>query len=202
MKIYDNETISKKIKHRDKITKIIMRIVNPILIILFIICVTLFIKKILFNEKNPSFLGFRTFIIASGSMEPKLNVGDMVIIKETKQEKIKKDDIITFKEEDKETTVTHRIIEVIEKDGMVKYRTKGDNNNTADSYLVPYDNIEGVYQFKIGKIGAAILKSQNIIAIIGIITFFYILFVIGEKKDDKNIIRHKKRKEYEEKNLK
>ena len=197
MKIYDNETISKKINKKNKKSKIIRAIVNPIIIILFLICIIVFLKKILYPNKNPSIFGYQAFIIASGSMEPKLNIGDMVVIKKVKKEQIKKGDIITFLEEGKENTVTHRINDIINQDGETKYQTKGDNNNAIDSYLVPYENIQGVYKFKIGKIGIAILNSQNIVAIIFIITFFYILLVIGERKDDKKIVRHEKREEYE-----
>ena len=84
--------------------------------------------------------------IKSGSMSPKINVGDAVLIyKNVDKKKLKKDDIIAYESQDKELVV-HRIIR-INKDGS--YMTKGDFNNTADNKFVKFKQIKGIVKFKI-----------------------------------------------------
>ena len=45
--------------------------------------------------------------------------------------------------------VTHRVIEIVEEDGEILFRTRGDNNNTEDKELVPAENLVGIYKMRI-----------------------------------------------------
>lgn len=71
------------------------------------------------------FFGYRPVVIMSGSMEPEIQTGAIVITQKTKD--IKKGDIMFFESEDG-VSVIHRCIEI--KDG--EYITKGDNNKIKD----------------------------------------------------------------------
>ena len=122
---------------------------------IFICNLILIIQKVKQPNKVPNFLGYKVFAIVSGSMEPTLQIGDLVIVKTTKQEEIRKNDIITFSQEG--YSITHRIVNIIQKDGKVYYQTKGDRNTANDEELVSYENIEGVYILKIPKIGNIVL---------------------------------------------
>ena len=88
------------------------------------------------NGLTTKIYGYTTLIVSSGSMEPELMVGDVIIIKEC--ESYNKGDIITFNINN-EYLVTHRIIEENEN----HYITKGDNNNSADDNIVLEEQIEG-----------------------------------------------------------
>ena len=92
-------------------------------------------------------------------METKINIGDLVIVKEIEPKNLKVNDIIAFREK-KDFVTTHRIIEVVNGDDIC-FKTKGDNNNTADDGNVCAKSIEGKYKFKIPKIGSAILFIQK-----------------------------------------
>src|SRR5688572_3055096 len=73
---------------------------------------------------NVSLFGsYRSFLVQSGSMEPSIMTGDIIVIKE--QQEYMKSDSITFKTEDGRV-VTHRIVEVIEENGEKTFVTKGD----------------------------------------------------------------------------
>jgi len=103
----------------------------------FIYIVILIILSLVFTLNllsilNKSFLGFRIFKVATGSMEPYLKIGDLVIIKSSSNYKIQ--DVITFKDEN-DKYVTHRIIKY---DGE-KLITKGDANNTEDNPITKND---------------------------------------------------------------
>ncbi|MCX4255253.1 MAG: signal peptidase I [Bacilli bacterium] len=82
------------------------------------------------------FCGIGSLIVSSGSMEPELSIGDIIIIKECANYEV--GDIITYNVEDK-YFVTHRIVD---KEGN-DFVTKGDNNNVKDNQIVLKENIEG-----------------------------------------------------------
>lgn len=136
-----------------------MKIVKKILtIIIMIILVTiLFISGVILvnsyvhPDEVPSFFGWKPFIVLSGSMETKIMTGDVAVVKEVDTSNLKVGDIIAFKGSD-DIVVTHRIVEITEIDGKTKYITKGDNNNAEDSGYVTEEQVEGVYQFRIGRL--------------------------------------------------
>lgn len=201
MKIYTTEEITKKMNKKLIIKKAFKAIVYPVIILILICDIILLIQKIISPNQIASLFGYKAFVISSGSMEPTLNTGDIVITKQIKQDQIQKQDIITFVKD--EYTITHRIVDIVEENGNTYYQTKGDNNNTSDADLVKYEEIEGVYVFKINSIGNIVVYAQNTTAVlIIIICVIYIMYRISSRKDDRKLARHEKRKEYEEKNNK
>ncbi|MFQ9695752.1 MAG: signal peptidase I [Zhenhengia sp.] len=103
--------------------------------------------------------------IATGSMKPGINPGDVVLVKKLQDradiEALQIGDIIQFKKES--ILVNHRIIDIVEEDGEMKYRTKGDNNSAQDADLVVAEDIKGTIVQVIPKIGwpTLILKNSN-----------------------------------------
>ena len=192
--ILTNEIIKQKKNRQKKTKKIFKIIVLPIfaIIILFIIYTAYleYIKK----ENDINLFGFRIYMVMTGSMEPTYNIGDMIIIRETKIEDIKVNDVITYTIEDEKNTITHRISEIIEQDGEKVYITKGDNNNSNDTDSVSYNQIRGVVLFKISKMGTIItslLTGTGIITIIILIISFYMHDI---RKEEKRIAREDTRK--------
>ena len=100
--------------------------------------------------------GFRTLTVMSGSMEPNYPVGSMIYVKPVDYKTLKVGDVISYVAGDDKTIVTHRIDE-IEVDGadanVLRFRTKGDANATADSKLVHYKNVLGTPIITIPFIG-------------------------------------------------
>ena len=97
------------------------------------------------------------YTIVSPSMEPTIMVYDVIIdTRVTKDEDLKIGDIITFYSNTIDTggyTVTHRIEDIYESNGIKYYTTKGDNNIDADSGIITIDNIVGKCRFVIPSIG-------------------------------------------------
>lgn len=104
--------------------------------------------KIFFKAKHPTVLGFSTAVVISGSMEEEISVNDVVVIH--RQKSYEKDDIISFHSGG--NLITHRIADTTD-EGFI---TKGDANNTPDSDIVKYDEIEGRVICIIPKVGGAI----------------------------------------------
>ena len=100
---------------------------------------------------------YSAFVIISPSMEPTIKVEDAIIVKKTNISKIKKGDIITFNSTDERfagTTITHRVIEVLDStNGVPMVRTKGDNNNVEDATLVENKDLVGKVILRIPKVG-------------------------------------------------
>ena len=79
--IYTNEmieSINLKKEKRKKIRKIIF---FPILLIIIFFVLDTFFQKFIQKKSNIEFFGMKPFIIMTGSMEPNLNIGDMIISK-------------------------------------------------------------------------------------------------------------------------
>jgi signal peptidase len=79
--------------------------------------------------------GWETHPVLSGSMEPALNVGGVIVTKPVKLEDVKIGDIITFQPEPGQK-VTHRVVDIIEQEGKPWFQTKGDANEEPDPNFV------------------------------------------------------------------
>ncbi len=192
---YTNDVINKKIKDGNR-RKIIFRIVIYILIIPIIIYnISLIVFSIINKNETPCFFGIKTFVIVSGSMQPDLMIGDIVIVKNCDKNDINVGDIISYRSG--QSVITHRIVEFIESDGQTGYITKGDNNNVKDNVVVKFEDIEGKYIGKISKLGNVVLFLKNKIVIISIILIFYLIYVHELKVNEKIQIRKEKREKFE-----
>ena len=156
--------------------KIIMkRILQALRILLFAVVALILVGNIytaaaknIFGQKNPTFFGYSSSVVLTGSMSGTIEPNDLIITK--KQNGYSEGDIITFSGQ---TSVTHRIIGI--ENG--RYRTKGDANNTADSSAVFQEDI-------IGKVVAVIPKIGAVIGFVrqpaGFIVCFLILIAMAE----------------------
>ena len=146
------------------------------------------------KDKVPNIFGYKPFIVLSGSMETKIRIGDLIITKIIDPKSLKVDDVIAFRDEEN-TVTTHRIIDIIDKDGTTYFVTKGDNNSSQDRYLVKYKDVEGIYITRIPGVGQALNELSKpttmIIVILGITIVFILLFSISNKK-----MRKKEQEEY------
>lgn len=115
----------------DRVKNITKIIINVLCVILFVILAIVIYAKLavtLNSDIHANYFGYRIFEVASGSMEPTLQINDILLVKVNEKD-IKNNDIIAYKEKDKDTVITHRIIDINNETIMVK----GDANNTMDS---------------------------------------------------------------------
>lgn len=71
-------------------------------------------------------------VIVTGSMEPVIMPGDVVLVEKVDSGSVRAGDIIMF-DNGEGIHITHRIIEIIENDNGRLFVTKGDNNPSRDS---------------------------------------------------------------------
>ena len=103
----------------------------------------------------PKLLGFKSYIVLSGSMYPEIHTGAFAYVKPQEADTLKVNDIITFTIG--ENTVTHRINEITD-EGFI---TKGDANEMEDNKPVVEDAIVGQVKFTIPKLGFFITYIQQ-----------------------------------------
>lgn len=126
--------------------------------------------------------------------------GDLVIVKEVDVDELQEGDIIAFRSDD--IVITHRIVDIIEEDGVKKFETKGDNNNSKDSGYVTADQIEGKFVLKISKLGNLAMFVQTPTGIIACLAIPIILLILVELQTSVNknkaiIEKENKQKELE-----
>ena len=132
------------------------------LVLALIICI--FVISQVLSKGYISVGGYSLFRVATGSMEPALQVGSLLISQETDIAEIQEGDIVNFRA--KETgmfgvIITHRVIGVhVDSYGTHFLETKGDANQYADSAYVEQSNLIGkvVYFTGEGNVLAAIVQ--------------------------------------------
>ena len=100
------------------------------------------------------FFKYQPVAVLTYSMDPTFTRGDAVIIKKmdsSEKKLLQKDDVIQYRRKD--TTVIHRIVDIVDNQGERGYILKGDNNESDDPFIV-YDNqIIGKATLIIPKLG-------------------------------------------------
>ena len=105
-------------------------------------------------------LGLRPLIVGSGSMQPTLNVGDMVIITKASINDVAEGDIIAYVSE--QGIVVHRVYKIVKHENKYLVITKGDANNEPDSTPVDERLIIGKVVATIPKVGLLQLYMREI----------------------------------------
>ncbi|SDJ94582.1 signal peptidase I [Natronincola ferrireducens] len=105
-------------------------------------------------------------VVATGSMEPMIYPGDVILVEKITDIKdihqLKVGDVIQFQRE--RILISHRIIEIKEDDeGILRYRTQGDNNSAPDTELVGPEDIRGTIKKVVPKVGwpTLLLKQKK-----------------------------------------
>lgn len=189
-------------KHKNVIfiKSLIIKIIYIIIIPIVLYDIYLIVQTRINPEKTPNIFGIKTFTIISGSMAPTINVNDIIIIKETGQLDIQKNDIITFRVNDE--IVTHKVVNIEVEDNQLVYTTKGDNNEVTDLCKIRYDQIEGKYIGKIPFLGKIFAFLKNEIVFEVMILILVIVYVIEKRNINKKNERRVKRERFEESNVK
>ncbi len=191
----------------EKIKKIIFGILSTLLVIILVFNVYNFICIKVLGHDLATINGYAMLEVVSGSMEPTIHKGDMIII-DTKARYYKDKDIITFY--DKEGSfVTHRILSIDLDNGTMV--TKGDNNNTKDA-ASSLTNVVGKYVTKLTGIGVLLASFKNpftmvMIFIIGLLACILLStdkdgnpILDSDELEFKKFLEEKEKREVKEKN--
>lgn len=189
-------------------TSLVILILLALFLAYYTISTKLYAAK---GEKFEPFISLYT--IVSGSMEPNINIYDVVVSKKVNSpDEIKVGDVITFVSTSsisKGMTVTHRVVEIVKTENGVAYKTKGDNNLSPDSAPAEYNNLIGKVIIHIPQLGRAqefLAKKGGWLIVILIPALFIIISDIlkifklaGVKKEIEKIDEHDKKLKIEKK---
>ncbi len=136
-----NRTMVEENRNKRIITKNSLKVFSiPIIIVLLMVVM---LVSGIFNS--------RLIAIASDSMAPLYNRGDAVIYEKIDAGELKKGDILVFKKDN--TIVTHRVVSIKKKGNEYSITTKGDANDSVDSFVSTNENVVGKVNYIIKYMG-------------------------------------------------
>lgn len=125
----------------------------------FIACIAA-IAFLLIVSVFPITGNYKIMTVLSGSMEPAIPKGGVVVVKPAADYKI--GDVITFGETSRtKTPTTHRIFDVKVEGGEPLYITKGDANNAPDTRTIAKREIVGKVLFGVPYVGYAVATARK-----------------------------------------
>ena len=228
----DNQAVEKKSadKKVSKTKKVLSIIANVLMwaFIVFSVVITIFAFSAQSSADGIPTIGGKVISpVLSPSMSPTFNKGDIILsrkLADAEKYSLEVGQIITYKADlDGDGTPeinTHRIVEVITTSGgFTEYRTKGDNNQAVDNYLVSFSDVISVFDEKkdtriagLGSVINFLLQPTGffIVIVIPLIIFFLfeiVMFVrkimevknAGKKQitvEDEELIKQKAIEEY------
>lgn len=172
---------------RKRINEIFSHILNILLILVSIIIIIgvyyIFQIKIM-GKQYANLFGYTFFEVATGSMSPTLEIGDVIFVKVNKDD-VSEDDIIVYKEDN--NFITHRLIQMNEEEIIAK----GDANNSKDKPIKKEDILGKVVKVfpKVGIWKKVMLQPEIITLIVVLITIFGVAFVYSS--DDSEVVNGK-----------
>ena len=160
----------------------IFSVLSTVVVYLLAACILIGAILFAFNASpTKSIFGYRYYTVLTPSMSPNYNVGDVIFVHIEDSDTINEGDVITFNPSaDSEAYLTHRVTEKIENyegTGVTCFRTKGDANNSEDSFLIDEEKVIGKVVFGIPKLGYIIRFAQLRWYYIAAITVMIIAFI-------------------------
>lgn len=111
----------------------------------------------------PYVLGGSSFTVMSGSMEPSIRTGDVVVDQKIRAVDAKVGDVVTFRDpEGSHELITHRVRRIrVGANGIVSFVTKGDNSNAMQRWTVPADGSIGLVRARVPYLGYALWETRQ-----------------------------------------
>lgn len=161
--------------------KVLKKIFNILGVVLLIVLLAVVI--VMFNARisgeAPNVFGYQIFRVSSGSMEPELMVGDVILVKSVEPDEIHKGDTVTYKGEEgdfRDKFITHKVIEEpVQENGVYVFQTQGIYVGALPDPLWDEEQLIGKFVCKIPYINEVynfFLKPY------GLVTFILIIIVL------------------------
>lgn len=131
--------------------------------------------------ETPTVFGYAGFRVLTGSMEPVIRTNSFVLVKECDPSTIREGDIISFYSTDASlngAVNTHRVTQVINDNGTIRFTTKGDANPIPDVYPVYASALVGKVVFRSHAIGLLVKLIANPIVFVIIIVIPLLLVIV------------------------
>lgn len=141
----------------------------------------------------PRVTGAQTYTVLTGSMEPSIAPGALVVVRETPAEELKAGDVITFQPySGNPAVVTHRITGVYyDMPGQLRIYTQGDANNTPDDWALVPEQIRGTLWYSVPQLGRVnvLLTGETRTIVVGVVAgglLLYAAWMVGSGLRDRS----------------
>ena len=153
--------------------KIINTIFSGLFIVILLMVSSLFLVPLLPFENN-----IQIKIVESGSMEPSILTGSLVVIRP--QTSYGAGDVVTFESASADVPTTHRIIGVREAAGQTFFMTKGDANEEADTQEAALSSVIGEVLVAVPYVGFVLDFARQPLGFLFLIVLPALLIIFGE----------------------
>jgi signal peptidase len=144
-----------------------------------VIILILLITSVLFVVITP-FFGWRTEIVLSGSMEPAIQTGSVVVSRPIAADDVREGDIIMFASPDGHSLTTHRVFKVEPDNDGLHFTTKGDANKGADINAVVPGQIVGNIVFSVPYLGYLVAFIRTPVGLVLFLVVPAAILIISE----------------------
>lgn len=139
----------------------------------------------------PALQVYNTYTIRTDSMEPVLNVGDIIVIENIEPHEIQVGDIVAFyvdvTNDGEDDVIIHYIDEILQHDAdTLVYKSKPEVSNLQDRWTIEEHDIIGIYKYKVENIGKILLFLNSwtgrIVLLVDIVLVWIIVDLLFDKK--------------------
>ncbi|MCL5256787.1 MAG: signal peptidase I [Chloroflexi bacterium] len=175
--------VSRKSKAESK-RRALPRILNSIATVITILALV----GVIVFFMAPRLMGWQLIVVLSGSMEPTLPVGSVAFVQPCDASAVRTGDMLTFRLPEGVTTsmtgknvqVTHRVVEILNKDGALAFHTKGDANKSPDQWTVATKDVVGIVRWDIPYLGTFADHLRSRIGLLLLVLVPGSLVIVGE----------------------
>jgi signal peptidase len=128
-------------------------------------------------------LGYSSYVIYSGSMEPTVKVGSLLLSRPADVQDLRVGDVITYRSPGNHTTLTHRVVGIRQEDGEWVFQTKGDASLEPDPQEVILRGQVSKMAFDVPYLGYVVdfAKSTQGVVLLLLVPAAGLLFMQGLK---------------------
>lgn len=141
----------------------------------------------------PRLFNWEIQVVLSGSMEPALPVGSVILVRPVDPQAVSVGDIVTYRPQGATDFVTHRVVEVNREGSDLSFRTQGDANKAPDPAAVAPDAVEGRVWTSIPYLGYAARYARNLWGLLFLVGVPGALIISGELWNIVKAVRRERR---------
>ena len=110
----------------------------------------------------PFAFGQRPYTVLSGSMEPAIGTGDVVVVERISPWQARVGDVVTFSDPHRTgRLITHRVRSSRRRGRRIDFVTKGDANNTVERWRIPTDGVISRVRYRVPAVGRLALLTRS-----------------------------------------
>ena len=161
-----------------------------ILIPCILVIISLLYQKMTFPDNIPDIFGWKGFIVQTDNVVDEIKKGDLIFVKNIDVEELNENDIVACRKNSKKVTI-NKILQIDRRLNNDSVAFKVQNSNDDSIINVTDSNIEGIYKFRIPKVGALlylIIQPPILLSCFAVIVIIEAIWIyLAGKSDKRNI---------------